>query len=167
MHQLDLIDETYIVGEPERLRDLVCDEHRWRRWFPDLELTCFEDRGERGKRWTVAGALVGTAEVWLERSGEGTIVHVFVQADPVRQVRCPRRLGRRMHRRYAVPLKREITAVKDDVERGRNAGEPPTPPPRSSDRSRRGSLAHDPPANRHRTRGATDEETSDGRPDDQ
>ncbi|MGH3425306.1 MAG: SRPBCC family protein, partial [Nocardioidaceae bacterium] len=68
MPLLDLVDETYVVAGPARLRTLLCDEQAWRTWFPDLALRCFDDRAELGKRWTVSGALVGTCEIWLERS---------------------------------------------------------------------------------------------------
>ena len=51
-------------------------------WFPGAMFTSYDDRGPLGDRWTVTGALVGTAEVWLEEHGDGTVVHAYLRVDP-------------------------------------------------------------------------------------
>jgi hypothetical protein len=45
-------------------------------------LTVVEDRGDKGHRWTVAGALIGTMEVWLEPVLDGVVLHYFLHAEP-------------------------------------------------------------------------------------
>jgi hypothetical protein len=45
-------------------------------------LTVVEDRGAMGHRWTVAGALTGTMEIWLESVLDGVVLHYFVHAEP-------------------------------------------------------------------------------------
>ena len=57
------------------------DPRAWRRFWPDLELEVYADRGDEGLRWTVRGALVGTMEVWLEPVLDGTLLHYFLRAD--------------------------------------------------------------------------------------
>jgi hypothetical protein len=57
------------------------DPRAWRRFWPDLELAVYADRGVEGLRWTVRGALVGTMEVWLEPVLDGTVLHYFLRAD--------------------------------------------------------------------------------------
>jgi hypothetical protein len=41
-----------------------------------------EDRGPAGQRWTVAGPLTGTMEVWLEPVMDGVLLHYFLHAEP-------------------------------------------------------------------------------------
>ena len=60
--QLDLADDTFVVADPGRVADVVADPAQWARWWPELELTVFQDRGEKGIRWTATGALVGSCE---------------------------------------------------------------------------------------------------------
>ncbi len=129
---LDLVDEHFIAADRGAVRRLLCDEARWRGWFPDLTLTAYDDRGLEGVRWRVTGALTGTAEVWVEKYGDGAVVHVFLRADPTRPGRWRlraagrrrrRREAARLRRRYAVPLKRQLFAAKDSLEAGRPAGE--------------------------------------------
>src|SRR5437879_1970874 len=80
--QLDLVDETFVVASPAELARLVRNPARWRQWWPDLDLSVFQDRGEQGIRWNVRGALAGSMEVWLEPSGDGVIVHYYLRCDP-------------------------------------------------------------------------------------
>lgn len=102
---------------------------QWRRWFPGLTLTTYDDRGLLGVRWNVTGDLVGTAEVWLEAYGDGTIVYTYLRGEPTP---TPRRstahgleaLGRR---RYALPLKHRLFAVKDTLEAEHVVGSPRIP----------------------------------------
>ena len=45
-----------------------------------------EDRADKGIRWTVAGPLTGTMEIWLESMLDGVILHYFLHAEPTREV---------------------------------------------------------------------------------
>ena len=80
---VDIVDELFIVATPCQRAD------RWSAtppggsvWLPGVRLSSYDDRGPLGVRWTVSGALTGTAEVWLEEHGDGTIVHAYLRADP-------------------------------------------------------------------------------------
>lgn len=128
MASVDLVNETFIVAAPGDVAARIRDPELWRRWWPDLELTIFADRGEAGLRWTVTGALVGSAELWLEPWGDGVIVHHYLRADPTRpgsptepRHRRRRRLDR-LRRAEAVRSKRHILALKDELEAGRPVG---------------------------------------------
>lgn len=123
MPVVDVIDEVFVVASPERIRNLVCDEARWLSWFPGLRLTRYDDRGPLGVRWQLSGELLGTAEVWLQEHGDGTIVHVYLRADPAEA--DPDRLAasrRRMRRRYALALKSHLLDLKEVLEAGRAPG---------------------------------------------
>lgn len=120
MPTVDLIDETYVVAAPEAVAAAVHDPTRWRQWWPDLALTVFMDRGLDGIRWSVSGALNGSLELWLERVGDGVLVHHYLRADPSRPVRSPDRL----RRRHALAWKRSVNALKDELEQGREPGLP-------------------------------------------
>ena len=120
MPTVDLIDETYVVAAPEAVAAAVHDPARWRQWWPDLALTVFMDRGLDGIRWSVSGALNGSAELWLEPVGDGVLVHHYLRVDPTSPVRSPARL----RRRHALAWKRSVNALKDELERGREPGLP-------------------------------------------
>jgi hypothetical protein len=123
--QLDLIDETFVVATPAEVARLVRTPDRWPRWWPDLRLTVFEDRGEQGVRWNVTGALAGSMEVWLEPFGDGVIVHYYLRCDPAGG-HASLRTGavlRRIRRRQKA-TKRLFWRMKDELEGGRPAGEP-------------------------------------------
>jgi len=124
MPAVDVIDQTYAPVPPRPLREVLCAESGWSEVLPGLELRCFEDRGDRGKRWRVSGSLDGTAEVWLEQTPEGTIVHLFLQADPSARGMSTRG-ARRMERDVRERLKRWVTQVRDALDVGRSVGEPP------------------------------------------
>jgi len=115
--QPDLVHETFVVAPVSALR-FLSDERTWSRWFPRLVLTCTQDRGRLGKRWTVSGELSGTAEVWLQQHADGVIVHLYLR---------PRggdgRTGRRVSC-YVREMKARMFEVKDELERGRRPGEP-------------------------------------------
>ncbi|SDH94875.1 hypothetical protein SAMN05192558_103141 [Actinokineospora alba] len=81
MPHVDVVDETFIVVPPKVVAAAFADPGAWRRYWPDLELEVYADRGDEGLRWTVGGALVGTMEVWLEPVLDGTVVHYFLRAD--------------------------------------------------------------------------------------
>jgi hypothetical protein len=117
---VDLIDETYVVAAPEAVAEAVHDRERWARWWPGLALTVFMDRGEKGIRWSVTGALVGSAELWLEPFGDGVVVHYYLRVDPARAVRSPDRV----RKRQALDWKRHVNRLKDELEGGRPPGEP-------------------------------------------
>lgn len=82
MNSVQISDETFVCADPADVGRSVADSSSWRRWWPDLRLTVVEDRGPAGQRWTVAGALTGTMEVWLETMMDGVILHYFLHAEP-------------------------------------------------------------------------------------
>jgi hypothetical protein len=129
--QLELVDETFVVAAPAQAARAVRDPSRWRQWWPDLDLSVFQDRGEHGVRWNVRGALTGSMEVWLESYGDGVIVHYYLRCDPPGRALHQRAAAREVRRR-ALRAKQVFWALKDELEGGRAPGEPrPTrPPPR-------------------------------------
>ncbi len=82
MPLVDLIDECFIVAPRAEVAAVVRDSHFWSLLWPGLELTVAEDRADEGIRWTCAGVLSGSAEVWLEEFGDGVIVHCYLRAEP-------------------------------------------------------------------------------------
>jgi hypothetical protein len=78
---VDVMDETFLAVPPSSVAAAFADPRSWRRFWPDLELAVYADRGDEGVRWTVRGALVGTMEVWLEPVLDGTVLHYFLRAD--------------------------------------------------------------------------------------
>jgi len=115
---LDVVDETFVLAPATELHDIFCDEQAWKALGMDVQ--CYDDRGVKGKRWTLSGSLTGTAEVWLEPSHEGVIVHVYLQADP-----ASRRSRARLKRQFALPAKRWILDVKSGYDIARPAGVAP------------------------------------------
>ena len=79
---IDLIDETFIAASPARVAAVVAEQRRWHRWFPDMDLVVFMDRGLAGIRWSVSGSFVGSTEIWLEPFADGVIVHYYLRVDP-------------------------------------------------------------------------------------
>ncbi len=122
MPAVDIIDEMYVVASVDVVRRACCDEEAWRRWFPELTLEPYDDRGRKGVRWNVGGELFGTAEVWLEVHGDGVIVHTYLRAEPVKGRRSARRLAGWARRTYALPLKRHLMALKFQLEGERELG---------------------------------------------
>ena len=125
---IDLMDDTFVVAERAELATWFRDPAVARAWWPRLTLTVHQDRGLQGVRWTVAGELTGSTEIWLERWGDGVLVHWFLRADPQRTPSA--REVRRLTRRYTVGFKERIHELKDRLERGRPAGVPRLPPAR-------------------------------------
>ena len=82
MNSIQIADETFVSADPVEVGMAVGDPASWRRWWPDLNLTVVEDRGEVGHRWTVTGSLTGTMEVWLQPVLDGAILHYFLHAEP-------------------------------------------------------------------------------------
>lgn len=116
--RIDLADDTFIVAAPQDVADWLKDPRMWRQCWPDLALTCYHDRDAEGARWHVQGALVGTAEAWLEPFRDGVIVHVFLRGDPpvsadaaVPDVE-----------RYRKACKAMLFWLKDYLEQGREVG---------------------------------------------
>ena len=127
MPLVDLIDETFIVCRPEDIAAIVHDPVRWSRWWPDLTLQVFMDRGDKGMRWSAVGDPTGSVEIWLEPMGDGVLVHHYVRLDPVgADPTDPRTIRRcvRERARRAKAWKGQVWALKDDLEGARRPGEP-------------------------------------------
>jgi hypothetical protein len=135
---VDLVDETFVVVDRAALASVVADPARWRAWWPDLVLTVFMDRGLDGIRWSVAGAWVGSLEVWLEPVGDGVLLHHYARLDrsgldrsddavagggPAPTARARRR-DARARARLARSWKRTVWGLKDELEVGREVGTP-------------------------------------------
>jgi hypothetical protein len=149
---LDVIDETFVLAGRADVAAAFADPQQWRRYWPDLELTVFADRGEAGIRWSVTGRWVGSAEVWCEpvvlgpgtgdEAGgeEGTLLHWFLRVDPAPGPEgAPARRalrGRSGPAREALRRQRAAKAIafglKDALEHGRRPGEPAVAAPARS-----------------------------------
>ncbi|GAA1224671.1 hypothetical protein GCM10009676_02890 [Prauserella halophila] len=124
---LDIVDETFLTVPPSTLAAVFADPAAWRRYWPDLVLEVYTDRGDQGLRWTVRGALIGTMEVWLEPVLDGTLLHYFLRASPVPDdgtrpsgAWLRREFDRRARAAKAIALDLKVT-----LEDGRAAGMPP------------------------------------------
>ena len=133
MSSVDVVDETFLAVPPARVAAEFADPAAWSRFWPDLRLNVMTDRGEKGYRWTVHGALVGSMEVWLEPVLDGTLLHYYLRADPPDQAGRPLALP---FRRAAAEISRRQRAakaialgLKDLLEAARPPGEPPPPAP--------------------------------------
>ncbi|GAB3596754.1 hypothetical protein GCM10027446_23980 [Angustibacter peucedani] len=129
MALIDLVDDTFVAADPAAVAAVVADERRWARWWPDLALTTTRDRGPKGRQWRVDGALVGTAEVWLEPWGDGVLVHCFLRLDPAPapapgEGPAAWRWAARERAARAQAWKRVVHGLKDDLEHGRRPGTP-------------------------------------------
>ncbi|HEU5473984.1 MAG TPA: polyketide cyclase / dehydrase and lipid transport [Actinophytocola sp.] len=124
MPELDIVDETFLVAPPKAVAAVFADPLAWRRFWPDLALEVYADRGDAGLRWTVRGALVGTMEVWLEPVLDGTVLHYFLRADPAGGPRRGRDLCRERTRRQ-LAAKSLALGLKHRLEEGRRPGCPP------------------------------------------
>ena len=82
MNSIQIADETFVAADPVEVGRAVGNSASGRRWWPDLLLTVVEDREDKGHRWTVAGALTGTMEIWLEPVLDGVVLHYFLHAEP-------------------------------------------------------------------------------------
>ncbi len=132
--QIDLIDEVFLAADPAVVSAAVHEPAFWRALWPDLDLSIFQNRGIAGLRFTVTGALVGTSEIWLEPWGDGVVVHVFLRADatyrgrPAQVRRLRPRAVVRWAKRRSLHTKRQLNALKDVLEAGREPGEPAAAP---------------------------------------
>ncbi|MDZ7578791.1 MAG: polyketide cyclase / dehydrase and lipid transport [Candidatus Nanopelagicales bacterium] len=134
MPVVDLVDETFLVVSPARLAAVVQERRRWAQWWPELSLSVFMDRGVKGIRWSITGAMVGSAELWLEEFGDGVILHYYLRADPVSPGSATqprvltdsprgRRAADRLRRREALRWKRTVWALKAEMEGERQPGD--------------------------------------------
>ncbi len=124
MPDLDIVDETFIAVPPKLVATVFAEPASWRRFWPDLRLEVYADRGDQGQRWTIQGALTGTMEVWLEPMLDGTLLHYFLRADLSRPARRPREL-RREYTRRQLAAKALSLDLKAQLEDGRAPGCPP------------------------------------------
>jgi ribosome-associated toxin RatA of RatAB toxin-antitoxin module len=118
---IDIACDDLVVAEPAYVARRLGDPGLWRDWWPDLRLTPYEERGPQGVRWTVAGAVTGTAELWLEPVRDGVVVHWYLRADPPKPA-GPRRLAK-LRDEYVSGYHERLWRFKDEVERGRAPGE--------------------------------------------
>ncbi|CCQ16146.1 putative uncharacterized protein [Rhodococcus sp. AW25M09] len=121
MSSIQVADQTFVAAPGERVAQAFASPERWRRWWPDLNLTITEDRGAKGIRWAVRGGVVGTMELWLEPALDGVIVHYFLHAEFAGSggVAAQQHTRRVAGRAMTFQLKRELEA-------GRSAGEVPS-----------------------------------------
>jgi hypothetical protein len=122
---IQVADEIFVAANPEAVGRAVGDRARWRRWFPDLLLEVVQDRADNGVRWTVAGPLTGTMEIWLEPVLDGVVLHYFLHAEPTGAAAETVNLAAVTHQRR-VAGKRMAFEVKNTLEAGRPVGVAPT-----------------------------------------
>ncbi|HET8614055.1 MAG TPA: polyketide cyclase / dehydrase and lipid transport [Actinomycetales bacterium] len=114
LRTVDLVDDTFVACDPAVVARLVAEPGRWQRWWPGLRLTTTRDRGLKGRQWAVQGALVGTAEIWLEPWWDGVLVHFYLRGES--------REHDRARQAWAQEWKRHVHALKDELESGRAPG---------------------------------------------
>jgi hypothetical protein len=129
MSTVNVLDETFLAVSPAAVAEEFADPGTWRQFWPDLVLSVVTDRGEKGFRWTISGALVGSMEVWLEQVLDGTLLHYYLRADPSdssgRPAPLPPRRAATEAARRQRAAKALALALKDRLEAGRPPGEPP------------------------------------------
>lgn len=130
---IDIADDTVIYASSFEISAVIREQSTWVRWWPDLTLQVYGDRGDKGLRWIVTGALVGSSEMWLESikpvrvEESATIVHYYLRANPTRngsevQSRAAthsareRREVHKLRERHVIAWKRNIWALKDTLE---------------------------------------------------
>lgn len=127
MNSIQVADETFVAADGAAVGVAISDPARWRRWWPDLRLQVIEDRADKGIRWTVAGALTGTMEIWLEPVLDGVLLHYFLHAEPSGATAwdlARMKLPKLIHRRR-VAGKNMAFEVKAEMERSRAVGVSP------------------------------------------
>jgi hypothetical protein len=124
VHSIQVADQTFVAADPAEVGRAVADPASWRRWWPDLRLDVIEDRGDKGVRWTVTGALTGTLEVWLEPVLDGVVLNYFLHAEPAGAAawQLARMNLARMNYRQRVAGKKMAFEVKARLERLRPLG---------------------------------------------
>jgi ribosome-associated toxin RatA of RatAB toxin-antitoxin module len=121
MPTLDISCDDLVVADPAYVAERLGQDTLWHAWWPELTLTPYERRGLEGVRWTVTGAATGTAEWWLEQVRDGVLVHWYLRVDP-RGPTSSRQL-RKLQESYVNRYREHLWRFKDEVERGRAAGE--------------------------------------------
>jgi hypothetical protein len=127
MNSIQVADETFVAADGATVGAAVADPTRWRKWWPDLRLQVIEERGDKGIRWTVAGPLTGTMEIWLEPVLDGVKLHYFLHAEPSGAAAwevAKMNLAKMTHQRR-VAGKRMAFEVKGELERNRPVGVAP------------------------------------------
>lgn len=89
-YPIQIADLGYLAVPAEKIAMVLADRSKWSEWFPDLKLQITEDRGDLGLRWLASGKVVGTSEIWLEKSHEGTFVHYFLHGEPTGKIAAPK-----------------------------------------------------------------------------
>jgi hypothetical protein len=130
VNSIQIADETFVAADAARVGAAVADPSSWRRWWPDLRLQVVENRGEKGIRWAVTGALTGTMEIWLEpvKGGpDGVVLHYFLHAEPsaVAAWQLARLNLAKMTHRRRVAGKKMAFELKAILERSRPVGVSP------------------------------------------
>src|SRR3954447_13359844 len=127
MNSIQIADETFVAADPVEVGRAVGDRASWRRWWPDLLLTVVENREDKGHRWTVAGALTGTMEIWLEPVLDGVVLHYFLHAEPsgVAAWQLARMKPAKLTHRRRVAGKKMAFEVKAKLEQSRPVGVSP------------------------------------------
>ncbi|MFI6044339.1 polyketide cyclase / dehydrase and lipid transport [Nocardia sp. NPDC051321] len=123
MSTIQVADQTFVAAPGIAVADVLSAPNNWRRWWPDLTLVVREDRGDKGIRWTVSGALDGTMEVWLQPALDGVIVHYFLHAEPQPALAQNRMAAANRARRVAG--RNMAFELKSRLEAGRPAGVAP------------------------------------------
>ncbi|BAX97232.1 hypothetical protein MSTE_01916 [Mycobacteroides stephanolepidis] len=125
MNSIQVADQTFIAADPADIGRAISNPADWRRWWPDLQLNVVEERGEKGIRWTVAGPLTGTMEVWLEPALDGAILHYFLHAEPtgVSAAQVAKLNLAQLNHARRVTGKRFAFGVKQRLEADRTIGE--------------------------------------------
>jgi hypothetical protein len=129
MNSIQVADETFVAADGAIVGAAIADLARWRRWWPDLQLQVIEDRADKGMRWTVAGPLTGTMEVWLEPVMDGVTLHYFLHAEPSGVAAwelAKMDLAKMTHRRR-VAGKKMAFEIKTELEAQRPVGVAPQP----------------------------------------
>lgn len=122
---IQVADQTFVAAPPAAIAELLGAANNWRRWWPDLRLDVREDRGDKGIRWTVAGPLSGTMEVWLEAVADGAILHYFLHAESTAAKPLSPRAQAAANRARRVAGKDMSFELKARLEAGRPAGVAP------------------------------------------
>ncbi|MET7770323.1 polyketide cyclase / dehydrase and lipid transport [Nocardia sp. NPDC005366] len=125
MSSIQVADQTFVAAEGAAVAEVLGGATNWRKWWPDLTLEVREDRGDKGFRWTVSGALTGTMEVWLQPSLDGVILHYFLHAEPEGAERMSPRELLAVNRARRVAGKQMSFEIKARLEAGRPAGVTP------------------------------------------
>lgn len=127
MNSIQIADQTYVAASGALVGAALANQTSWRRWWPDLRLQVVEERGDKGIRWAVTGALTGTMEVWLEPSLNGVVLHYFLHAEPTGVAAwqlAKLNLPKMTHRRR-VAGKKMAFELKTTLERSRQVGVSP------------------------------------------